>query len=177
MTTGALRGEVLEELYLTSRELAAVCRVDVQRIRDWVTHRYITPAVWGSVGPGNGHLWTVRQALGLTLACCSWWEERGHNVLWDLLIADYREVQSWSWSAVAQVLQVRADDWGREELAKYLPGRRDDGAIDEVLRNPEEHADILRLARRVLHLGDVVRGKLARRNRGRGRGRARGARV
>jgi hypothetical protein len=175
MATAMLEGEVLEQLYLSTAELAAVCRVSVQRIRDWVTRGHIRPAVWGTVGPGNGHLWTVRQALGLTLACYYYWETRGRSVPWDLLIDQYREVQSWSWSAVAQQLQIRSDDWGREELAKYLPGRIEDGAVGEVLRNPDEHADVARLLRRLVHLADVVREKLNRR-RGR-RSRARGAIV
>jgi hypothetical protein len=172
MATATLEGEVLEQLYLSTAELAAVCGVSVQRIRDWVTRGHISPVVWGSAGPGNGHLWTVRQALGLTLACHFYWETRGRSVPWDLLIEQYREVQSWSWSAVAQELQIRSDDWAREELAKYVPGSdATDDALDDVLRHPEEHADLARLLRRLVHLADVVRGKLAQRRRGTGRAR------
>jgi hypothetical protein len=178
MATEMMGGEVLEQVRLTTRELAAVCRVDKQRIRDWVTRGHIRPAVWGTTAPGSGHLWTVKQALGLTIACHHWWEERGHNPPWDLLIDEYRRVLAWDWDAVAHCLMVRSDMHSEEAWAKamwpvprpdWLP--RDDREFEDL---PEgERVNILRLARRLSHLGGIVWEKLTyrrgRRSRARGR--------
>ncbi len=150
-------------LLFTTKEVAYLCEVPEQYVRNWASKGYIVPAVRGQKVKGHPNQFRVQQVLALVLACHYYRSARGCSN------AFFREqiqrVCDWPWSAVEGLLGLRKDEWVDEVVAQTLRPSEDDPKLDPEWLTEEDKKEADKLGRRLLKLRLFVQATLIQQDR------------
>jgi hypothetical protein len=155
-------------LLLTLRETASIIGVGYRRLSLWIRDGIIEPSLRGSIrgGRGNCSCFSVSEAYGLCIATWLWVEPYSQLRL-RFFMEDHRRFADMDWSAIEFSLALRDDQWSEESWVKELWQRKgeapqdyDGPSVDDVLADPEQYANVMRLAKRLMALRNLVLEKM-----------------
>ncbi|MBI1915632.1 MAG: MerR family transcriptional regulator [Planctomycetes bacterium] len=144
------------KMLFTTKEVAEICEVSAQTLRDWIAEGMIVPAVAGGKGRGCSHRFTAQQVLGIAVAVALWDSPRGcRRGYFAATAAHYND---WQWTALEHVLGLRKDEWSAEEFAKAVGPRSESLTADRLL--PEDVEMVRRMVRMMERARDAIRERL-----------------
>jgi hypothetical protein len=151
------------EPLLTAKEVADICSVPEQALRQWAGKGYVNPTIRGRQGRAAGnspscHRYSIQRTLGITTAI--WAYETPKGGLIPLFSEVVEQHARWPLIAVEQLLGLRDDEWSEDTLEETYRRelRMSDPSLpdESLLPGTPKWEYILLLIKRMVKLRDAL---------------------
>jgi hypothetical protein len=119
-------------------EVASLCGLGEQQLRNWVVQGFVVPVRSGGKGKGRTHRFDLRQLLGLSIAGA--FVADGVKMPGELVQVNVETYQRVRWSVIEELLRLRHDEWTDEAIHKHVH----DTTPPHGVLTPEEERECLR---------------------------------